>query len=406
MSPDKDGRKRVLDLIANDTLGLLETSTSKKKSSSTPASIIERNLQEILDFVSEHGHLPKENLDSVWEYQLAARLKNAKVSPDFEQVLDGLDKGGILKRAIFQDTKEVMVDELSDRYNLLSSGESNEIFKLVHVKPNSKLNPFHMSHRIRCLNFFEYESLFTKLHFELSNKTRRLVEFEQSNLRQGTFFVLSGVLGYVAQVDITEGNYEFQSGERSRSDGRTLCIFDNGTQSRMLYRSLVKALQVDGFLISDPKEVSESILKATEGDKSLGYIYVLKTLNPKLKDYEDLYKIGFTSGLVSSRVANCEKEATYLFSRVKVTATYRCYNINASTVEEQLHKAFEATRLDLELRDSQGNAFKPREWFQVRIEDIERAIELVQLGELSSYSYDPKYGFVEKSGKQSAQTLP
>ena len=126
--------------------------------------------------------------------------------------------------------------------------------------------------------------------------------------------MLSGVLGYVAQVDIIEGNYEFQSGERSRSDGRTLCIFDNGTQSRMLYRSLVKALQVDGFLISDPKEVSESILKATEGDKSLGYIYVLKTLNPKLKDYEDLYKIGFTSGLVSSRVANCEKEATYLFS--------------------------------------------------------------------------------------------
>ena len=102
---------------------------------------------------------------------------------------------------------------------------------------------------------------------------------------------------------------------------------------------------------------------------------------------------------MSSRIANCEKEATYLFSRVKVAATYRCYNINAATVEEQLHKAFEATRLDFELRDSQGNAFRPREWFQVRIQDIERAIELVQINELSSYVHDPKYGFVEKSNK-------
>ena len=182
-------------------------------------------------------------------------------------------------------------------------------------------------------------------------------------------------------------------------DGRTLCIFDNGTESRMLYRSLVKALQVDGFLISEHKEAPAAPAIATDGDQSLGYIYVFKTLNPKLKDYEDLYKIGFTSGLVSSRIANCEKEATYLFSRVRVAATYRCYNINAATVEDQLHKAFEATRLDFELRDSQGNAFRPREWFQVRIEDIERAIELVQSKVLAAYSYDPKYGFVERKGK-------
>jgi hypothetical protein len=399
MSPERDGRKRVLDLIANDTSGLLEAKTSTKKSQSTSTSIIERNLQEILDFAMEHGHLPKENLDSVWEYQLASRLESAKASPEFEQVLSKLDTKGLLKKAILAESKEVEVDGLSDRFNLLSSGETGEIFKLVHVKPNSKLNPFHMSHRIRCLNFYEFEPLFKDIHTELSNKTRRLVEFDPDKLVEGTFFVLSGVLGYIAKAEIAEGNYEFKSGERNRADGRTLCIFDNGTESRMLYRSLVKALQVDGFLISDPKDAPVSSLSVAEGDQSLGYIYVLKTLNPKLKEYEDLYKIGFTSGLVSSRIANCEKEATYLFSRVKVAATYRCYNINASTVEEQLHKAFEATRLDFELRDAQGNAFRPREWFQVRIQDIERAIELVQINELSLYVHDPKYGFVEKSNK-------
>lgn len=310
-----------------------------------------------------------------------------------------LDTNGHLKRAILEESKEVEVGGLSDKFNLLSSGESCEIFNLVHVKPNSTLNPFNMSHRIRCLNFFEYDLIFTNVHSDLANKTRRLVEFNPEKLLPGTFFVLSGVLGYIARAEVAQGNFEFKTGMRNRADGRTLCIFDNGTESRMLYRSLVKALQVDGFLISDPKGIPVKPLAAVEGDQSLGYIYVLRTLNPRLKEYEDLYKIGFTSGLVSSRIANCEKEATYLFSRVKVAATYRCYNINAATVEDQLHKAFEATRLDFELRDSQGNAFRPREWFQVHIDHIERAIELVQSNELTSYNYDPSYGFVEKANK-------
>ena len=399
MSPNTEGRKRILDLIANDTSGLLDVKGLRMKSQFPTNSIIERNLQEILDFATEHGHLPKQNLDSVWEYQLATRLENAKKSGQFDQVLAKVDKDGLLARAITAESKEVEVSGLSDRFNLLPDNESSEIFRLVHVKPNSKLDPSHMSHRIRCLKFFEYEPLFSKIHSGLSNKTRRLVEFEPEKLVQGSFFALSGVLGYIAKSEVADSNYEFKSGERSRMDGRTLCIFDNGTESRMLYRSLVKALQVDGFLISEHKEAPAAPAIATDGDQSLGYIYVFKTLNPKLKDYEDLYKIGFTSGLVSSRIANCEKEATYLFSRVRVAATYRCYNINAATVEDQLHKAFEATRLDFELRDSQGNAFRPREWFQVRIEDIERAIELVQSKVLAAYSYDPKYGFVERKGK-------
>ena len=399
MSPNTEGRKRILDLIANDTSGLLDVKGLRMKSQFPTNSIIERNLQEILDFATEHGHLPKQNLDSVWEYQLATRLENAKKSGQFDQVLAKVDKDGLLARAITAESKEVEVSGLSDRFNLLPDNESSEIFRLVHVKPNSKLDPSHMSHRIRCLKFFEYEPLFSKIHSGLSNKTRRLFEFEPEKLVQGSFFALSGVLGYIAKSEVADSNYEFKSGERSRMDGRTLCIFDNGTESRMLYRSLVKALQVDGFLISEHKEAPAAPAIATDGDQSLGYIYVFKTLNPKLKDYEDLYKIGFTSGLVSSRIANCEKEATYLFSRVRVAATSRCYNINAATVEDQLHKAFEATRLDFELRDSQGNAFRPREWFQVRIEDIERAIELVQSKVLAAYSYDPKYGFVERKGK-------
>ena len=105
MSPDLDGRKRILDLIANDTSGLLESKTSTKKSQSASASIIERSLQEILDFAVEHGHLPRENLDSVWEYQLASRLESAKASPEFEQVLAKLDTNGLLKKVILEENR-------------------------------------------------------------------------------------------------------------------------------------------------------------------------------------------------------------------------------------------------------------------------------------------------------------
>ena len=399
MSPDSDGRRRVLDLISNDSSGLLEDKTTSQKSQLSSVSLVERKLQEIIDFALEQGHLPQKNLDSILEYQLATRLENAKNSLEFDELLGKLDTTGVLKKALVEESKEMEVSGLSDRFNLLANPDASEIFNLVHVKPNSKLNPFSMSHRTRCLNFYEYESIFGKIHVDLASKARKLVEFDPGQLKQGSFFVLSGVLGYLAKADVIDGNYAYKSGERSRSDGRTLCIFDNETESKILYRSLVKALQVDGFLISNYKEVSSSNSALEDKDRSLGYVYVLKTLNAKMKEYTDLYKIGFTSGLVSSRIANCEKEATYLFSRVRVAATYRCYNINASTVEQQLHKAFESTRLDFEIRDAQGNTFRPREWFQVRIEDIEWAIELAQNKELASYNYDPKYGFVESAEK-------
>ena len=397
MNQNDVGRNRILDLIANDSSGLLAVNTSLQKSQSSGTSIADRNIQEIIDFVSENGRLPKENLDSVLEFQLSARLEHTKSNSDFDQILERIDTNKILKNAILENAKEPELGELSDRFNLLSNEESKSIFNLVHVKSNSKLNPIYMSHRVRCLNFFDYEPLFNNIHSELSNKTRRLIEFNPDKLDEGSFFVLSGVLGYFAKAQVKESKNGFISGDRMRTDGRTHCIFDNGTESRMLYRSLVKGLQSDGFLISDPKADTTQTLSIAEGDQSLGYIYVLQTLNPKLKDYVDLYKIGFTSGVVSSRIANCEKEATYLFSRVRVAATYRCYNINASTVEDQLHKTFETTRLDFELRDSQGNTFRPREWFQVQIGDIEFAIELIQTNELTSYSYDSKYGFVQKS---------
>ena len=96
--------------------------------------------------------------------------------------------------------------------------------------------------------------------------------------------------------------------------------------SDMLYRSLDKALQKDGFSISEPIELS-SIQEISEEDNHNGYIYILRTKNNRLSKYKNLYKIGCTTSAVSDRIKNAHKEATYLFSEVEIVKALRCYNI-------------------------------------------------------------------------------
>lgn len=46
------------------------------------------------------------------------------------------------------------------------------------------------------------------------------------------------------------GYIKFNSGLRNRADGRTRCIFENGTESNMLYRSAAKALYANGKVVT------------------------------------------------------------------------------------------------------------------------------------------------------------
>jgi len=395
MRLDGISRQRVLDLIANDTSGLLQGHVSNERPLSSKSSIRERNFLEIVDFVKGTNRLPEARGHSILEHGLANRLAVARRSEDFNEFLRGLDLTETFIEILRADPTKATEEKPSDRFNLLANRGGEEIFTLTNVKKTEKLNPLTMPHRVRCLNFFEYESIFSSVHADLSSGMRKLVEFSPEHFSPGSFFVLSGVLGYMAEANIAKIDQDFVSGTRERADGRTLCIFDNETESRMLFRSLVKALKTDGFLISEPSKAANPTRLLTDRDQSMGYVYVLKSLNPKLGGYKNLHKIGFTSGLVSSRIANSEREATYLFSRVRVAATYRCYNINAASVETQLHRAFESVRLDFEIKDASGATFHPREWFQVEIEDIERSIELVQANSLESHRYDPKFGFIE-----------
>ena len=71
-----------------------------------------------------------------------------------------------------------------------------------------------------------------------------------------------------------------------RYDGRTRAIFENGTESDMLYRSLVKALNLDGRSVTKNVDQVEKIFKNQENnikeeDIASGYIYILKSKSAK-----------------------------------------------------------------------------------------------------------------------------
>jgi hypothetical protein len=109
-------------------------------------------------------------------------------------------------------------------------------------------------------------------------------------------------------------------------------IFDNGTESDLLVRSLQRALNKDkasrritepdlGPLFSDEEE---------EGDQQTGYIYILrsKSEHPFVAEHRSvIHKIGVTGGDVKARIATAKKDPTYLLADVEVVATFKLSNI-------------------------------------------------------------------------------
>ena len=203
------------------------------------------------------------------------------------------------------------------------------------------------------------------------------------------FYVLGGIILYLKSVDGNVSNYQYRSGFRKRFDGRTEIIFDNGTTSDMLYRSLDKALQKDGYAITDYDDVRMAAEEVTEHDKARGFVYVLKSHHTKLRNVPDIYKIGSTTTSVTERIKNAVNEPTYLYAGVDVVETYRCFNMGARELEDRVHTFFDKVRLNINIPDERGAVISPREWFCVNLDVISEAIDLILKGKANDYIYDP-----------------
>ena len=282
-----------------------------------------------------------------------------------------------------------------DDLGLLDDGKDGDIFKIKHV-PVQRAAADEVAKRKRCKDFDQFEHLFKNVHRELREGKRKLLPFNDKGyqLVEGNYYVLNGLLAYLADINFTS-EAKTVDGKRFRKDGRTRTIFENGTESTMLYRSLAKALYKDGRIVSETNEQENSNFYTnfggiTEDDTSTGYIYILKSLSkdPRIQSLDHLYKIGFSTTKVEKRIANAKKEATYLMADVEIIAEYQVFNINPQKFEYYLHAFFGESCLDLLVADKQGKNHQPKEWFIAPLQVIQQAVELLVNGQIMSYQYN------------------
>jgi hypothetical protein len=144
-----------------------------------------------------------------------------------------------------------------------------------------------------------------------------------SNLREGAYYVHNGFLFLLEEIQISKK-------EHYREDGRTRCIFENGTESNMLKRSAEKILYANGQVVSENiDKVNESFIEKfsniTDEESEADFIYVLssKSKDEKIASIKNLLKIGYSKVDILERIKNAEKP-TYLIAKVKIESAWKC----------------------------------------------------------------------------------
>jgi T5orf172 domain len=357
--------------------------------------------EEIQRFVEKHGHAPHhgESRD-IFERIYAARLDQLRAQEDCRTLLESLDHQGLLAGG---ETPVIISDDDMDTDTLLAELEdamgSSDISDLRHVRTaEEKRAAEEIANRDKCEDFATFKPLFDQVQRELESGIRKSREFElKAEIRPGAWFIVGGQKAYVADMD------EIYVNAQGRTDARLRVIFDNGTESNMLMRSLQRALHKDeaGRRISDPEagplfvreERTPFSGQLDEEDSASGTIYVLrsKSDHPVVGANRDvLHKIGVTGGDVERRVANAKIDPTFLMADVEIVATYTLYNINRTKLENLIHRIFDPARLDIEIKDRFGNPVIPREWFLVPRFVIDDAVEHIKEGIITDLIYDPK----------------
>lgn len=396
---EKTKKDKLSEIFESDFLGLLAVDEPKATPVSPQDSRLIDSFQEISDFYETNQRCPELG-DDIGEYRLASRLAAIKKDPKKVKTLLPYDYYNLLES---EETKSVSVEELisDDPLGLLDGDdEADSIYTLSHVKPSERLRPDYIAHRKVCKDFDLYEEAFQRIHDDLEHGRRRLVEFKEGDLHEGCYYVLRGVVLYLEQNLAVKQKIEYKSGAKVRREGRTRCIFDNGTESSMLYRSLGKALKLDGFCISDLIEKNESSVSIDSTDVQNGYIYVLRSLSraPQIRSIRNLYKIGYCSGDVTTRIKNAVHEPTYLMNDVEVVLTVRCYNLDVPYLEASIHSFFSNVNVYFEVRDDEGIMHYPKEWFTVPLNIIEEAIPLIVDKKIDSYRYDKNLQMIIEKG--------
>ncbi|PHS56590.1 MAG: hypothetical protein COB17_08645 [Sulfurimonas sp.] len=340
--------------LENDPFGLLNARPKQSTHRDEVKMIIE-NFQNILEFYEKNEREPDKNAQRP-ERTLALRLQGIREDTNQIAILREFDRFNLLQNS------EINIDNITDfnddPFGLLSGDD--DIFTLKHVS-KEKDTPDYVAKRKVCKDFGNYEQLFKSCHNDLLKKKRTLQDYRGERfIKEGLFFVLKGVVGYVASIGKMKR-------EKNKSNARLHCIFENGIESDMLLRSLSAELYKDGKIVSQlNEEIEDGLNQISKDDILSGYIYILKSKSDDeiIRNIENLYKIGYSSISVEERIKNAKK------------------------LEKLLHQFFGNSCLNIKIVGNDGEYHTPREWFIAPIKVIKQAILMLENEEIIYYKYD------------------
>lgn len=276
-----------------------------------------------------------------------------------------------------------------------------EDLSLFDVPENFKRSdndkPDYVARRVQCANFTDYEQGFNKVHIELKTGKRSLKKFKTNALKAGNYYVIGGVLMLLEYVDDL-----VEKTKRKKKDGRTRCIYENGTESDIFLDTLRKSLTSEGYFVTESIDTNDTVFdskfEVTVDDIQDGWIYVLRSLstNPQISGQQDLYKIGFSTTPVEKRIANALNDSTYLMDKVEIVAAWKTFNMNTQKFEALIHSFFSAVQFKMQLVDASGTRFTAREWYVVPMGIIENVINRIIDGSILHYRYNPSLNSLEQ----------
>lgn len=361
--------------------------------------------EEVQRFVEANGRVPLHDEErEIFERLYAVRLDRLRTLEEYRSLLEPLDFQQLLVRS----GEACDSDDLDDDALLEELGvdaNAPEITELRHVRSAAeKRAAEEIANRAKCEDFERFRPLFAQVQQELESGARQTREFElKAEIRQGAWFIVQGQKAYVAEMA------EVFTNDQGRTDARLRVIFDNGTESNMLMRSLQRSLNKDdaGRRISDPVAGPLFSDRQDSDDLASGTIYVLrsKSEHPVVKANRNIvHKIGVTNIGVEQRIAGARLQPTFLMADVEIVATYELYNINRSKFENLVHRIFGSARLDIEIADRFGNPVVPREWFLVPISAIDEAMEKIRDGSIKEYIYSPERAMLVRATGQAVNS--
>ncbi|MBA96161.1 MAG: GIY-YIG nuclease family protein [Sulfitobacter litoralis] len=347
--------------------------------------------EDVQKFVTDHERLPGHSPGGdIFERLYAVRLDRLRELSEARDLLEPLDHQGLLSAPPAMDQS----DDMDDDALLAELGVDiapSTITELKHVRSASeKKAAENVANRAECKDFDEFQPLFEMVQRDLDSGQRETRPFElKAEIEPGRFFIVHGQKAYVADMG------EVTLTDQGRTDARLRVVFDNGTESKMLMRSLQRALNSDeaGRRITEPLAGPLFSDAPEEGDDTTGAIYVLRSRsnNPTVAANRDLvHKIGVTTMSVEKRIAGAHLQPTFLMAPVDIVATYELYNINQTRLENLIHRIFDSARLDIQIEDRFGRPVVPREWFLVPLFAIDEAVQKIKDGTITQFVYDPQ----------------